>query len=95
MISDLSRRIAVAAGAELRRLRTRAGLTQAQLAERMGSHHPIIARTEGGHHAVTLDVAAWQAECCGGSIFDVTRAIDRVLFPDAARARAQHAEPLG
>lgn len=72
-------RVAIVAGAELRRLRVAAGLTVTDVARRTGSHRPIICRTESGRHAPSVRIIARQAVACGGSALDVTRAIDREL----------------
>lgn len=78
--------IAVAVGAELRRLRLAAGLTREQVALACDSYREIIGRIERGLHAPTLETCALFAAACGGSLLDIARAVDRALGLGEERA---------
>lgn len=81
--------IAVSVGAELRRLRERACISQRDLAQRTGMHRPIVSRIERGKHCPSLELAVLQAEACGGSMWDVLRAVDRASALPEKRVSAR------
>lgn len=68
-----------AAADALRELRARAGLRGVEVARRTGIAKPIVYRIERGTHTPTLETCAAFAAACGGSLLDVTRAIDAAL----------------
>ena len=72
-------RIAIAAGAELRRMRVRAGLSQRQVAVLLDSHRPIICRIERGAHMPTIETCQLFAAVTGGDPRDVLSAVDQAL----------------
>ncbi len=82
-----SDRIAIAAGAELRRMRIAAGLTQQQVAVLTESHRPIICRIERGAHMPTFETCELIAAVTGGDLRNVLSAVDRVRGATSVRRR--------
>jgi DNA-binding XRE family transcriptional regulator len=72
-------RIALAAGAQLRRMRVAAGLSQRQVAVFIGTHRPIIYRLERGAHMPTFETCQLYAAVTGGRLADVFTAVDQAL----------------
>lgn len=90
----LSRTIAAAAGAELRRLRVCAGLSHSEVARLIESHRPIVGRIERGVHVPDVETCALHAAVCGGSLLNVLRAVDRALGWSKPRVSARAGRPL-
>lgn len=78
-------RIALAVGAELRRMRLAAGLSQQQVAVLIDSHRPIVCRIERGMHMPTFETCELFAAVTGGDLRDVLAAVDRVVGLDRLR----------
>ena len=78
-MTALGRVVALAAGAELRRLRLRARMSQRDVARIAGTYRPIVCRAERGTHTPSLETCARFAAACGGGLGHVLWAVDRAL----------------
>jgi transcriptional regulator with XRE-family HTH domain len=83
--------IAIAVGAELRRLRMAAGLPRKEVASRVATSCPALSRMEHGWNTPSFEVCVRITSACGGTMRSVGAAIDQVIKRRVAASRVSAA----